>query len=153
MQNNKIRYYRGTIDMAAFEPVISPAERRKVMAVNVSAAGHLAMNQRFSEALKTLKVDLRASKDRRMILVSDSGEGDYQFPKSGNIKDVEFVRSIAAAGLTVPCRYIMMYSEEMGLWVGEYSDTVAGGRQNLEAAADQLMAQKKGKTGRKRNAG
>ena len=111
MLKNKIQYFRGKINMDDFEAVISPADRRKVMAIGVSQSGHLTMNGRFLSVIKNLNVDLRCSKDKRMILINDEDSGDYAFPKSGRIKDVEFVRSLSAAGLAVPCRYIMKYSE------------------------------------------
>ena len=146
--NSKIRYYRGKIDLENFEAVMSPVDRKRVMAIGVSPSGHLSMNENFRSAVRSLTVDFRISKDRKTIVIDDSGSGEYTFPKSGNIKDVEFVRLLSAVGLEIPCRYIMKYSEEQKLWVGEYSESLYGGKSRLERELDKISS---GKTRRKKN--
>ena len=52
MTNHNINYYRGKINLEDFEPVLSPVDKRRVMAINISTSGHLAMNERFCAELK-----------------------------------------------------------------------------------------------------
>lgn len=146
MQNHNIQLFRGKIDLNDFTPVESPQKRRKVMAIGVNPSGCLSMNERFRAALKNRSVDFRISKDKKTIVINEESGGEYTFPKSGNIKDIEFVRALSASGLTVPCRYIMKYSEDQKLWVGEYTDTLFGDKCVIERELEKEMAKaKKGK--------
>ena len=142
MTNHNINYYRGKINLEDFEPVLSPVDKRRVMAINISTSGHLAMNERFCAELKNRVFDFRISKDKKMILLKEDTSGNYTFPKSGRIKDEDFVRSLSAAGLYVPCRYIMKYCEEMEMWVGEYNDTTPAGKYVLEREMDRINPKK-----------
>lgn len=142
MTNHNIQYFRGKINLENFEQVLSPIDKRRAMALNISSSGHLAMNDKYRDVMKNMRVEFRASEDKKMILLKEDDSGNYTFPKSGRIKDEDFVRSLSAAGLYVPCRYIMKYSEEMEMWVGEYNDTTPAGKQALEREMDHLDAKK-----------
>ena len=141
-KRKSIPVYRGKINLEDFEPVLSPVDKRRAMAINISTSGHLAMNERFCAELKNRCFDFRASKDKKMIMLKEDNSGHYTFPKSGRIKDEEFVRSLSAAGLYVPCRYIMKYCEEMEMWVGEYNDTAPAGKHVLEREMDRINSKK-----------
>ena len=136
MQN--IPLYEGIINLEDFTPVESPQSRRRVMAIGVNPSGHLSMNERFRSVLKNRSVDFRISKDKKTIYIKDEEDGQYPFPKSGSIKDIELVRSLSKAGLKIPCRYIMKYSEKQKLWVGEYSESQFGDKSRLEIEWEQL---------------
>lgn len=147
MSNVKVRYYQGTInpdDLIVVEP---PECKRKVMALCVSESGHITLNDHFLSAIDDRLFDFRTTKDRKIITLKATKDGIYTFPKNGRKKDVDFVRGLSACGLHLPCKYVLKYSEEMELWVGEYSDTVIGGKDLLEISLDQMK--QKGKRGRK----
>ena len=139
MNTNNYPIYHKQIDLERFTEVEAPRDRRKVLAIGVSESGHLAMNERFLSMIRCFKMKMMISDDRKMILLNETEDGQYVFPKSGRIKDVEFVKSIYDAGLAVPCRYIISYSEEQQLWVGEYTDVLSGGKQSLEYSVGKMM--------------
>lgn len=148
MSTKQIRIYHKPIDLNRFTEVESPRDRRKVMAIGVSETGHLAMNEQLLSVIRSFTTKLMVSKDKKMILIRETEEGNYVFPKSGRIKDTEFVRALYDAGLAVPCRYIFSYNEEQQLWVGEYTDVLYGGKQSLEYSVEKTLG---GKNRRKKN--
>ena len=150
MSKVTIPSYYGEIDLSRFSVVEPPQDKRKVLAIGISESGHLAMNERFLAVIKKLNVEFQVSDDKRMILIGDEEDGSYTFPKSGRIKDEDFVKSLLDSGLAVPCRYIMKYSEEMKLWVGEYTDILGNGKQSLQQSVGNMIG--KGKSGRKKSA-
>ena len=149
MSKVKIPNYHGEIDLSRFSVVEPPQEKRKVLAIGISESGYLAMNERFLAVIRKMNVDFQVSDDKRMILISDEAEGSYVFPKSGRIKDEQFVQSVLDADLAVPCRYIMKYCDEKKLWVGEYTVILGNGKQGLQQSVSNMIG--KGKSGRKKS--
>lgn len=149
MNTKKIPNYCKQIDLERFSEVESPRDGRKVLAIGVSETGHLAMNERLLSMIQCFSMKLMVSDDKKMILLKETKDGKYVFPKSGRIKDVEFVKSLSDAGLAVPSRYIISYSEELQLWVGEYTDVLSNGKQSLEYSVGKMMGS--GKKGRKKS--
>lgn len=150
MSREKIPSYYGEIDLSRFSVVEPPQDKRKVLAIGISESGYLAMNERFLAVIKKLNVEFQVSDDKRMILIGDEAEGSYTFPKSGRIKDEQFVQSVLDAGLAVPCRYIMKYSDDKKLWVGEYTDILGNGKQSLQQSVSNMIGKSRG--ARKKNA-
>ena len=135
--------------MERFTEVEAPRDRRKVLAIGVSESGHLAMNERFLSMIHCFNMKLMISDDKKTILLSETDDGKYAFPKSGRIKDVEFVRSLCDEGRAVRWRYIIGCSEELQIGVGEYTDVLSGGKQSLEYSVGKMMGN--GKNRRKKN--
>ena len=149
MNTKNYPIYHKQINLERFTEVEAPRDRRKVLAIGVSESGHLAMNERFLSMIHCFNMKMMISDDKKMLLLSETEDGKYVFPKSGRIKDIEFVKSLCEAGFAVPCRYIISYSEELQLWVGEYTDVLNGGKQSLEYSVGKMMGS--GKNRRKKN--
>ena len=147
MSNVRICYYQGTIDQQDMIVVEPPEIKRKAMALCVSESGHITLNDHFLSAVDDRLFDFRIAKDRKTITLKATEDGIYTFPKNGRKKDVDFVRGLSAWGVQIPCKYVLRYSEEMDLWVGEYTQCDVGGKDLLEVSLDQMKH--KGKRGRK----
>lgn len=143
MSNVRISYYQGTIDLQDMIVVDSPESRRKALALCVSESGHITLNEHFPNAVNDRLFDFRITKDRKIITLKAAEDGIYSFPKNGRKKDVDFVRGLSACGVQIPCKYVLKYSEEMKLWVDEYTETDISGKDLLEVSLDQMKQKRK----------
>ena len=79
------------IDFSEMLLVPHPHSLINTYAVNVSASGHIALNQKFYDKLITeipsLALEFRIHSDRTLLTIRSSEQPNYKFPKGGRIKD------------------------------------------------------------------
>jgi hypothetical protein len=123
------------IDFSAMEPIPHPTASLNSMAINVSASGHIALNQKLYDvvvkALPSLTVDFSASPDFTVLAIRSSDTPHYKFPKGGRIKDTAFSRRLVEAGISLPARYEVAWNASADAWVG----ILTGGVQDSPQAA------------------
>ena len=97
------------IDFSEMLLVPHPHSLINTYAVNVSASGHIALNQKFYDKLITeipsLALEFRIHSDRTLLTIRSSEQPNYKFPKGGRIKDPAFTRALVEQGIPLPARY------------------------------------------------
>ena len=94
------------IDFSEMLLVPHPHSLINTYAINVSASGHIALNQKFYEKLiaeiPSLALEFRIRSDRTLLTIRSSEQPNYKFPKGGRIKDPDFTRALVEQGIPLP---------------------------------------------------
>ena len=110
------------IDFSEMLLVPHPHSLINTYAVNVSASGHIALNQKFYDKLITgipsLALEFRNHSDRTLLTIRSSEQPNYKFPKGGRIKDPAFTRALVEQGIPLPARYEVAWNQDANAWVG-----------------------------------
>ncbi|WP_298022324.1 hypothetical protein [uncultured Dysosmobacter sp.] len=138
-----------SIDFSAMELVPHPSASLNSMSLNVSASGHVAMNQRLYEQVvkrvPSLDLEFRIRADCTLLALRISDSPTYKFPKGGRIKDAAFSRRLVSAGISLPARYAMTWDPAANAWVGTLENTVQSSMARaLEKSLKSTVKQKKG---------
>lgn len=116
-----------SIDLSSMEPVPHPSASLTSMALNISASGHIAMNQRLYDRVvqqvPSLNLEFLIHPDRTLLALRISDTPNYKFPKGGRIKDTAFSRQLVSAGISLPARYAMNWEPSVNAWIGTLVST------------------------------
>lgn len=116
-----------SIDLSSMELVPHPSASLSSMALNISASGHIAMNQRLYDRVvqqvPSLNLEFRIRPDRTLLALRISNTPNYKFPKGGRIKDTAFSRQLVSAGISLPARYAVAWEPSVNAWIGTLVST------------------------------